>query len=62
MDTYNVGVNGAAFGVANSTTLTVMQLLVDLNANTSAGAAVSSGANAVFSGINTDRQRHQRGR
>ena len=53
MDTYNVGVNGAAFGVANNTTLTVMQLLVDLNANTSVGAAVSSGANAVFSGINT---------
>ena len=33
--------------------LTVMQLLVDLNANTAAGAAVSSGANTVFSGINT---------
>ena len=30
-----------------------MQLLVDLNANTKAGAAVASGANAVFSGINT---------
>ncbi len=53
MDTYNVGTNGAAFGVANNTTLTVMQLLTDLNASTSAGAAVSSGANAVFSGINT---------
>ena len=53
MDTYNVGVNGAAFGLANNTTLTVMQLLVDLNAGTTAGAAVASGANAVFSGINT---------
>ena len=53
MDTYNVGANGAAFGLANNTTLTVMQLLVDLNANTTAGAAVSFGANAVFSGINT---------
>ena len=30
-----------------------MQLLVDLNASTSAGAAVASGANTVFSGINT---------
>ncbi|HEV3339673.1 MAG TPA: SpaA isopeptide-forming pilin-related protein, partial [Pirellulales bacterium] len=53
MDTYNVGVNGAAFGVANNTVATVMQLLVDVNANTSPGASVSSGANAVFSGINT---------
>ena len=53
MDTYNVGVNGAAFGVANNTVLTVMQLLVDLNANTGVGSAVSSGANAVFSGLNT---------
>ena len=53
MDTYSVGANGAAFGLANSTTLTVMQLLTDLNAGTSAGAAVASGANTVFSGINT---------
>ncbi len=53
MDTYNVGVNGAAFGLANNSTWTVMQLLVDLNASTGAGAAVASGANTVFSGINT---------
>ena len=53
MDTYCVGTNGAAFGLANNTVTTVMQLLVDLNANTSAGATVSSGANAVFSGVNT---------
>ncbi len=53
MDTYNVGVNGAAFGLANNSIPTVMQLLVDLNANTSAGAALASGANTVFSGINT---------
>jgi hypothetical protein len=52
MDTYNVGVNGSAFGVPNSTTLTVMQFLTDLNASTSAGAGVASGGNAVFSGIN----------
>ncbi len=51
--TFNVGANGAAFGVPNNTTLTVMQLLVDLNANTTAGAAVASGANAVFNSINT---------
>jgi hypothetical protein len=50
--TYSVGSNGSAFGLANSATPTVMQLLVDLNANTGAGAAVSSGANTVFSGIN----------
>jgi uncharacterized repeat protein (TIGR01451 family) len=53
MDTYNVGTNGSAFGLANSSTLTVMQLLTDLNASTNAGSAVSSGANLVFSGINT---------
>jgi uncharacterized repeat protein (TIGR01451 family) len=53
MDTYNVGTNGAAFGVANNTTWTVMQLLVNLNASTSLGAAVSAGANTVFTGINT---------
>jgi uncharacterized repeat protein (TIGR01451 family) len=53
MDTYCVGTNGAAFRLANNTTLTVMQLLVDLNAGTGAGAAVASGANTVFSGINT---------
>ena len=52
-DSYNVGVNGAAFGLTNNTTQAAIQLLVDLNASTSVGAAVSSGANAVFSGINT---------
>ena len=52
-ETYSVGANGAAFGVANNTTLSVQQLMVDLNANTKAGAAVSSGGNAVFSGINS---------
>ena len=51
--TYSVGSYGSAFGVSNNTTLTVIRLLVDLNASTSAGAAVSSGANMVFSGINT---------
>ena len=53
MDTISVGSNGAAFGVANNTTLTIMQLLVDLNADTSVGASVSSGANTLFTSINT---------
>ena len=52
MDAYSVGADGSAFGLANNTTLTVMQLLGALNANTRAGASVSSGANTVFSGIN----------
>ncbi len=47
-DNYTVGANGAAFGVANNTTMTIMQLLEDLNASTVAGAAVNSGAGTVF--------------
>ena len=42
MDTYSVSASyGSSFGLSStsSTTLTVMQLLVDLNANTAAGAA-----------------------
>ncbi len=53
MYTYNVGVNGATFGLANSSTCTVMQLLMNVNHMTNAGSSVTSGANAVFSGINT---------
>jgi subtilase family serine protease len=53
MDTCSVGVNGATFGLTNSSTWTVLQLLLDLNSNTTGGAAVASGANAVFSGINS---------
>jgi hypothetical protein len=53
MDTYSVGAYGSSFGVANNTTLTVMQLLGDLNANTAAKSDVSSGGGSVFSGINT---------
>ncbi len=52
MDTYSVGNNGSAFGLANNTTTTVMQLLMNLNACTSAGASVSAGAGQCFSGIN----------
>jgi Prealbumin-like fold domain len=53
MYSYSVGANGAAFGVANGSTVTVMQLLLDANSNTVAGASVSSGINTVFTAINT---------
>jgi hypothetical protein len=53
METYSVGSNGAAFGLANNTSVTVMQLLLDLNANTLAGAMPSSGASTIFTAINT---------
>jgi hypothetical protein len=52
MNTCNVGNNGAAFGLANNTTTTVMQLLTDVNNNTIAGCSVSSGVNTLFCGIN----------
>ena len=52
MHVYNVLTNGAAFGVANNTTAPVLQLLVELNAQTGTGAALSSGANTVFTAIN----------
>ena len=52
-DNYSVGNYGSAFGVANNTKIPVLQLLTHLNANTNCGAAVSSGASTVFSGINT---------
>jgi len=59
--TYNVGSNGAAFGVANNSTLTVSQLLqiVDGNFNPSTGnfyggdQTKTSDANNVLNGINT---------
>ncbi len=56
--TYNVGTNGAGFGVANNTTVTVMQLLQATNSASSAGSLYSGNttkqgyANNVFSGIN----------
>jgi protocatechuate 3,4-dioxygenase beta subunit len=53
MDTISVGTSGAAFGVANNTTLTVMQLLVDINADTNLGSPVSSSAGMLFSTIET---------
>ncbi len=60
--TYNVGSNGAAFGVANNITLTVFQLLNSINSQASAGALYSgsssqssytNAANTVVNGINT---------
>jgi Matrixin/Prealbumin-like fold domain len=51
--TYNVGSNNGAFGISTANaTVPVLQLLVDLNAQTAPGAALSSGAGTVFTGIN----------
>ena len=57
MDTCSVGNYGSSFGVANNTTLTVMQLLGALNANTTAGTAVSSGGQC---GLHRHQHRRQR--
>ena len=59
-DTFNVGSNGAAFGVANNTSLSVLQVLQILNTNYNAttglfyaGSQVLTGdANNVANGIN----------
>jgi hypothetical protein len=57
--TYNVGSNGAAFGVPNNTTLTVMQVLLEANAQAVNGVLYNGNttlrqeALAVFDGINT---------
>jgi hypothetical protein len=56
--TYNVGTGGAAFGVANGTTLTVMQILLAADARAVNGVLDNGDvrlrtlANDVFSGIN----------
>jgi protocatechuate 3,4-dioxygenase beta subunit len=50
-DSYSVGTNGAAFGVTNGTSLSVIQLLVYLNGLTTPGLSVSGGANAVFAAL-----------
>jgi hypothetical protein len=56
--TYNVGTNGAAFGVADNTTMTVMDLLLAVDAQAVNGvlyngnAARRNMANTVFSAIN----------
>jgi hypothetical protein len=56
--TYNVGCDGAAFGVANGTTMTVMNLLLAVDAQSVNGVlyngdkAKREAANDVFSDIN----------
>jgi hypothetical protein len=56
--TFNVGANGAAFGVANNTTMTVMDLLLAADAQAVNGVlyngdtAKRTMANNVFSAIN----------
>jgi hypothetical protein len=56
--TYNIGTNGAAFGVANNTTLTIWQILVATNASAVGGLLWNGNTtfdnlgNVVFSGVN----------
>jgi uncharacterized repeat protein (TIGR01451 family) len=53
--TYNVGSSGAAIGVPNNTTLTVLQILQDQDARNTGGAGVIpdlSDSNTLFNGIN----------
>jgi hypothetical protein len=52
-DYYNVAGNGAAFGLPNNSWATVLQLLQDLNANTSPGGPLGPGVDPVFNGIDT---------
>jgi hypothetical protein len=57
--TYNVGSNGAAFGVPSATTLTVMQILLQASAQTVQGVLYNGSSSLdqlallVFDGINT---------
>ncbi|MCX5676950.1 MAG: SpaA isopeptide-forming pilin-related protein [Planctomycetota bacterium] len=57
--TFNVGTSGLAFGVANNTTLTVLQILQAANTQAVNGVlyngntALRNAANTVFDGINT---------
>ena len=59
--TYNVGSNGAAFGVANNTSLTVLSVVQTINSNYSpttgtcygGSSTLGSDANNVLNGINT---------
>jgi hypothetical protein len=53
VDAYNIGPNGAAFGLANNSYATVLQLLQDLNAHTNAGGPLPAGADPVFGGIDS---------
>ena len=57
--TYNVGSNGAAFGVANNSTLTISQMLCYTNSQSCYGVLYNGNsnlinmANTVYGGINT---------
>ncbi len=57
--TYNVGANGAAFGVANNTTLTILQILQATNSQSVNGVLYNGDstkrnmANTIYDGINT---------
>ncbi len=56
---FNVGTNGAAFGVANNTQMSVNQLLAYANSKSAKGVLYSaaktylSACNTVFSSVNT---------
>jgi hypothetical protein len=55
IDTYNVGSNGAALGLSNNTTYSIITLLAALNSESSNGAVYGSATNAaiaVFGAIN----------
>jgi hypothetical protein len=57
-DTYNVGTSGAAFGVANNTSMTVLDILKSADAQAVGGVLWANDkakrdlANVVFTGIN----------
>jgi hypothetical protein len=59
LDTYNIGSNGAAFGVANNSVLTINQILAYTNSQSYGGklyngiTALINMANTVYGGINT---------
>ena len=46
--TYNVGTNGALFGVANNTVMTITQLMTYLNSHASSGSLTLSSANKTI--------------
>jgi hypothetical protein len=50
---YNVGANGAAVGLLNNQSYTVLQLLQQVNADSPLSAAADNAFNSIFDGINT---------
>src|SRR5208337_1773415 len=56
VDTYNVGLNGTALGLSNSTVYSIVTLLAALNAESSngvIGSSATSAAKTAFTAINT---------